>query len=372
MKTIIKLSFFIVALNLTHSLFASSGNIGESNRQAQEKIFNYWTPERLVNAKEMPHPQFNPNGVVEIDKDTLRQEVSQHHEGTPPVKNIKPDLSVLIPKSLLALKEKPLSQNFFDRGVSGYYFTSSRLNPLAADLEYPYSAVGILFFTIPGSGDFSCTAATINQRIIVTAGHCVHSGANGLAGYYTNFLFIPAYRDGMAPFQTWSGTFALTTDAWATSGGLVPNAADYAMIEVSDKVINGSTMRLGNVTGAIGWLTSAIMPNHVHILGYPFNFDSSQKMHQVMAQTARVVEPNNAEIGSDMGPGSSGGPWVQNFGPNSVGQPGGYSPYRNLIVGITSYGYTDSSIMLEGTSVLDSRFVDLYYSICAHRAGNCI
>lgn len=155
-------------------------------------------------------------------------------------------------------------------------------------------------------------------------------------------------------------------------GGLVPIAADYAMIEVSDQLINSTLTRLGNLTGAMGWLTNAVMPNHVHLIGYPCNFDSCQQMHQVIAQTARTVAPNNAEIGSDMGPGSSGSAWIQNFGPTAVGQTGGYSPYRNVIVGIISYGYTDPNILLEGTSILDSRFVTLYNTICAHRSGNCI
>lgn len=370
MKSIIKFGCFIVAFSATQPMFAASGDIEGIKLPNQEKIVHYWTAERLANAKEMPSPRIAPDQVKEINKDALGSVISHHRNGMPPTVKIKPDLTVHVPQNLV--KKRQGNQYYFDRGTSGFYFTSSRLNPMSADLLYPYSAIGRLFFTIPGVGDFTCSASTINQRIIVTAGHCVHAGEGGNAGYFTNFLFIPSYRQGMAPFQMWAGSFALTTDAWATGGGEVPNAADYAMIEVGDVLINGSFRRLGNVTGAIGWLTNAVMPNHIHTIGYPCNFDSCEIMHQVMAQTARMIAPNNAEIGSDMGPGSSGSPWIQNFGPTSVGQTGGYSPYRNVVVGVTSYGYTDPNILIEGTSIFDTRFLNLYNNICAHRSGNCI
>ncbi|KTC81465.1 trypsin-like serine peptidase [Legionella brunensis] len=374
MSILIKGSILIFSLYSFQVLADNEIEQGVENKQSEKSLLEYWTPERLMNAKEMPYPKADPNQVQEIDKDSLEapSEVEgfpQGEEGAPPENEIEPGSTPLIPQNMLDLKQETTSQFFFERGLSGANFTSSRLVPLTADLSYPYRTVGRLFFTIPGAGNYTCSASVLQQRVIVTAGHCVHSGNR--SGYFTNFLFIPAYRDGKAPYQTWSWRYVVTTSTWATGGGNVPNAADYAMIEVNDKTISGTVRRLGSVTGYLGYRLVSLTPNHVHLLGYPCNLDSCSKMHQVMAQSFRSVAPNNVEYGSDMQGGSSGGPWVQNFGLTAVGQVGANNPYRNAIVGITSYGYVNERIMLQGSSVLDTRFANLRNIVCNHRAGNC-
>lgn len=116
----------------------------------------------------------------------------------------------------------------------------------------------------------------------------------------TNLLFVPAFRDGVAPFQSWSAAYVVVPGTWATGGGTVPNAADYAMIELNDRTINGQVRRIGEVTGWLGYQTLRLLPNHAHLLGYPCNLDNCQKMHQVTAGSFRGVSPNNVEYGSDM------------------------------------------------------------------------
>ncbi|KTC91647.1 hypothetical protein OQJ18_11580 [Fluoribacter dumoffii] len=372
MKKMLKLCSFVLLSLGVFPVFAAEENTGVENNQSHNAILNYWTPERLNNAKEMPLPQIQPNQHEEIQINNLNTK-PEYQEGQPPDETIHPTPEVLIPQSLLQLKEKqiPQRQEFFDRGKSGANYTSSRLIPLTADLQYPYKAIGKLFFTIPGEGDFVCSASTIRQRIVLTAGHCVHAGFGGNAGYFTNFLFVPAYRDGVAPFGAWTWSYVRASNAWIVGAGDVPNSADYAMIEMADKVINGVTTRIGAVTGLLAWLTPSPVANHAHLIGYPCNLDNCEKMHQVTSQSVRIVAPNNAEYGSDMGGGSSGGPWIQNFGAGAVGQVGGYNSYRNAVIGVTSYGYTDSMIRLQGSSLFDSRFTDLMKIVCPHKAGNC-
>ncbi|ASQ46466.1 trypsin-like serine peptidase [Legionella clemsonensis] len=369
MKTLIKISSLLLLLCSSQVFADNEIDQGVENNQPENSLLEYWTPERLMNAKEMPYPRIAPNQVQEMDKGTLNLEESQQEEGAPPEEEIEPDLMPLIPESMLNIKPEDDSQAFFNRGLSGANFSSSRLVPVTADLVYPYRTVGRLFFTVPGQGNFTCSAAVIKQRIILTAGHCVHSGTS--SGYFTNFLFIPAYRSGKAPLRSWSWNYVLTTSTWARGGGVVPNSADYAVIEVKDNVIGSSTRRLGSVTGVLGWKTYSLIPNHVHLLGYPCNLDSCQLMHQVSAESYRAVVPNNVEYGSDMQGGSSGGPWVQNFGMPARGQTGGLNPARNAVVGVTSYGYVDTRYMLQGSSVLDNRFIALLNTICARRSGNC-
>ena len=69
--------------------------------------------------------------------------------------------------------------------------------------------------------------------------------------------------------------------------------------------------------------------------------------------------------------GSSGGPWVQNFGAYSVGQPGALNPGINRVVGVTSWGYINTALKGQGASIFNNEFTTLLNAMCAHKAGNC-
>jgi len=58
-------------------------------------------------------------------------------------------------------------------GTAGLDFTRSRVTPRTAVTANPYKAAGKLFFTEPGVGDFQCSASIIDNRVIVTAAHCL-------------------------------------------------------------------------------------------------------------------------------------------------------------------------------------------------------
>lgn len=371
MKNVLKISACFLLGATTMPAFSESQTSFGIENTAPSSSLNYWTAEKLQHAKEMTIPSVTPGAIRALPANNLPNAPSDSGDGSLPEENteISP-LPLYYPESLeLITQDSKTSQ--FNRGDLKFDFTSSRLVPLTADLEYPYRTIGKLFFTIPNEGDYVCSASVLRHRVVLTAGHCVHAGSNGSAGFYTNFLFVPAYRDGIAPLKSWTWTYATTTSTWATGKGNVPNAADYAMIEISDQSINGTSKRIGTVTGYLGYQTQALHPNHAHLLGYPCNFDSCQKMHQVSAQSARLTSPNNAEYGSDMRGGSSGGPWVQNFGNPSIGQTGGLNPGVNRIVGVTSYGYVANEYKAQGSSILDSRFIDLLNTICARKVDNC-
>jgi hypothetical protein len=190
-------------------------------------------------------------------------------------------------------------------------------------------------------------------------------------GLRTNFLFVPAFRNGAAPFQSWNWAFVAVTDTWAGGGGEVPNAADYAMLEMRDRLFSGILRRIGDITGWFGWQTLSLSRNHTTKLGYPCNLDNCQMMHQELSGNFRNTSPNNVEYGSQSRGGSSGGPWVQNFGAVSTDQTGGLKPGTNRVVGVTSYGYVSTDPKVQGASILDSRWVQIWQIVCAHRAGNC-
>ena len=256
-------------------------------------------------------------------------------------------------------------------GTSGCLFSSSRLVPPTSNTKYPNRMIGTLFFNRPGGGSYMCSAAVLRPRVVLTAGHCVHQGSGGAAGFYTDFIFCPAYQIGASRYGCWTWNYVATTSDWANSGGYAPNAADYAMIEMADQNVSGQTTRIGDLLGWFGYATSSLTSNHVDIFGYPGNLDAGNRPHKVGAQRCASGGSNTELYGSDMEGGSSGGPFVQDFGALSNGQALQSPAGPNLIVGVVSYGSVSTEPKRQGASIFDTRFTGLLSTVCAHRSGNC-
>jgi V8-like Glu-specific endopeptidase len=334
----------------------------------------FWTPERAASMLPSPWPIVRHSDLDSMaaasaeDSSAEDFDVSAHA----PIEDVAPDESLrLFDPSELRLSSTAMSTK--DVGSAKGYFTSSRLIPLEADLAYPYRATGKLLYEIPGKGSYWCTAAVLSRRVILTAGHCVHSGTAS-PGFYTKFVFVPAYRDGAAPFGVWPATYVTVTSTWATGLGKLPNSADYALLELGDVTLtDGVLHRIGDVTGSFGALLSGLQANHLTMLGYPGNLDGGNKLHQVTAFTLKFDKKANCGAsGSDMMQGSSGGPWIQNFGLPAAGQSVAGGPTMlNRIVGVTSFGSTSPSPKAANASAFDGRLSSLVSAVCAHKAGNC-
>lgn len=195
---------------------------------------------------------------------------------------------------------------------------------------------------------------------------------NGQAGWYTNFVFVPATRDGSAPYGTWTWNGkATTSNEWYSGGGTVPNLASFGIIMLN---LNSAGWRIGSVVGWLGWGSNLLSGNNIlHQVGYATNLDSSNKMHSVYTTVFRTLSLSNAEVASPM-LGAVGPPLIQNFGFNSVGEPAGtYRTARNAVVGVTSYYYTSTTLAC-GTSTIgaSSSFASMMTTACAWAANNCV
>ena len=245
------------------------------------------------------------------------------------------------------------------KGTGKAHFTSQGLVPEEAQYEYPYRTVGLVFFHDSSTGnDYACTAAVIRQRVIVTAGQCIHSGDN-TPGFYDDWLFVPSY-DGGDPFGTWDWEYVAVSSTWAQGGGTVPNAADYGLIELADQSYEGAIRKIGQVTGTLGFVINKLHPNHATIVGYSPNFDSATLQHQVSAQAFKKLTNNNVEHGSDLR--MQGAAIIQDFGdvPSAIKWVGTLSYWRNPV-----------GVKLQGASIPDSRFSALMTAVCNRRSGNC-
>jgi hypothetical protein len=124
--------------------------------------------------------------------------------------------------------------------------------------------------------------------------------------------------------------------------------------------------------------TGHLFDTAVSILGYPCNFDACNIMQRVDSSDHRpsgVASGNNGdtayEYGSDMTGGSSGGPWVENFGNPASDAPTGGFNVRNTVVAVTSYGYNDPNVRVQGASQFNADFTSIQTTMCNFAAGNC-
>jgi V8-like Glu-specific endopeptidase len=338
------------------------------NKSAAGRVKSAWTPERLRAARPLQTPRLS---VAYTALGSIAEEAvsgrSVSAPGQRPLPGIRPLKSNRLfdpaPRGTAGAYVRGIAEPA--GGSTGALFTSHYLIPEDADLEYPYSTAGKFFFTIPGEGDFYCSGAVLRKRIVITAGGCVHQGSGGNNGFYEDFLFVPAYRDGDAPLGVWEWAAVTVSAPWSQSNGRLPNAADWALVEMADQTFDGEELRIGDVTGTVGYATRRLRPNHATILAYPSNFDQGEWMHQVSAKDFRATKPpatNNVEYGSDMRAGSEGGPLFQDFGddPNLV-----------KLVGVLSYYTSSAKVKTQGASVLDNRFATDLDAVCAEQAGNC-
>jgi V8-like Glu-specific endopeptidase len=266
-------------------------------------------------------------------------------------------------------------------GDAGLDFTRSRIAPKTANIATPYRTTGKMFFTIPGQGNFVCSASTIDDRVVLTAAHCLYTPAAGPdPGFHTNITFVPGYdgtRTSLAkqrPFGTWASTQSVIPQNWVDTEGSLPSKTDYGVFVVADQSISGSVKKLAAVSGQYRTVTNHLSDTHVTMLGYPCNLDDCNVMQRNDSSDHRLPpgfgDAQNAyEYGSDMEGGSSGGPWIENFG---TGDPiSGTNTSRNRVVAVTSYGYINGLPKVQGASELDSTFNAVKNFACNATAGNC-
>jgi len=201
---------------------------------------------------------------------------------------------------------------------------------------YPYSTVGVLFFEQYGV-DYRCSAASIGNSAIWTAGHCIHKGDNSPDGWSTNVVFAPAYKNGNAPLGVWTvsdfdpdNPNLFTKGFWYEFGDLRYDMAGAVLNEWNNQTISEVVGSLGfayKLSGGLHWLN----------MGYPSAPPFDGKTQQICAASFAYADtsmpaPSPVAMGCDMTRGSSGGPWILSFS--------GHVGSTNFLNGNNSYRYT--------------------------------
>lgn len=215
--------------------------------------------------------------------------------------------------------------------------------------QYPSRSVGKVFFRLPGDGTlWHCSATTIgsaSRRLVLTAGHCVHSGGPG-GGWATEFLFVPYYDRGSRPHGTFAATYLTSKDPW------VQDRNFYYDMGIAIVATNESGRRVVDEVGGNGAFWNEPREVHVVAQGYPLDIDGGERAKLCEGDTERVSLVDwRPAFPCGFGHGASGGPWFQEYEEDPGGWGFGY------VNGVTSTGADGGRI---ATPYFDDDFKSLY------------
>jgi V8-like Glu-specific endopeptidase len=179
--------------------------------------------------------------------------------------------------------------------------------------------VGALFVRV-GSADHFCTASVVDspgRDLLITAAHCIYGGTG--IGYRKDIVFIPDYREGLAPYGIWTPRQLLVAPQWISD-------ADPSL-DVGFVVLEPYQGQ--NIEDILGANQLAFNPgyrNLVRVTGYPANGNSPITCRNWTSKLS--LTQLQFECGGFTG-GTSGSPWVTNFDRKTrtgtiVGVIGGY------------------------------------------------
>jgi len=188
----------------------------------------------------------------------------------------------------------------------------SALAPTAAGVPWAgggqvVATTGKVFFTL-GGADYVCSASSVasdNLSTVLTAGHCLY----GEGAFASDFVFVPGYDEGAAPYGRWTATDLVTTPQWEASEDL--------NFDVGFAVVgrNGSGQALADVVGAQGIGFNQARGQQTYAFGYPAAAPYDGESLQYCAGVVRddLLGSTDQGLTCGMTGGSSGGPWYSGF-----------------------------------------------------------
>lgn len=182
---------------------------------------------------------------------------------------------------------------------------------------------GRVFFTFQGR-TASCTGDAItsqNASTVITAGHCVKYQGS----WHTNWVFVPGYDNGNAPYGQWTAAKTLTTPQWEASEDI-----NYDVGTAVVAPLNGRT--LTSVVGAQGIQFNGGYNKPMYSFGFPAAspYDGTKLIYCSGDSSKDFLFSQDHSLGCNMTGGSSGGPWLTGFD-EATG--------TGLQVSVNSFGY---------------------------------
>ena len=223
---------------------------------------------------------------------------------------------------------------------------------------YPYRTVGKLFFTL-GNTSYVCSASVIRPHLLLTARHCVLDAS---AGWASNVVFYPGYFNGVTNtrLKAWKARRMGTWSYAGTGAGLKWDIGFIQTYDDNNTSCGTSGHAIEYYTGFLGWMYGGYVGDrNYHAMGYPHAAPFNGLFMVIATSDVGNIDPLNQpgtfSIGNDMTGGSSGGPWLVDFGVNN---------YAN---GLNSYKWTNPNRPLEMNSPNFQQ--DNFYNLLAWAQG---
>jgi V8-like Glu-specific endopeptidase len=347
-----------------------------------QAVADYWTDDRLSNARPMPVPKGTPEDVSASAAPAAGPLQSgagglpSHHD----------------PATAASSERFPLNQeddSDAEATPDAFSYEMPFSNYRAGNRNtYPYSTIGKLFFTIPAGnseppGDYVCSASVaIKTYYVVTARHCVFDIGSG--HFYTNWVFYPGWNNGSD--STLHGAwFPEVVATWVSANTRsLTTGWDIALMAMHDSTNRGCAGNTGRTIGSYtGWLGYSYGGSYAqrqwNIFGYPQGspFEGNY-LYQDNGATG-LVNPlgttNIVEVGNPQTGGTSGGPWIIGFDPANATDPNpnnNVNPtLKNLANGVNSFVWTRPAqpLAINGTIFVQSNFWNLVTFLNAQKCS---
>jgi V8-like Glu-specific endopeptidase len=208
--------------------------------------------------------------------------------------------------------------------------------PRNADLSYPLSTVGKVFFTTSSGQDAVCSGTAVeslNQSVVDTAGHCLYLYGD----WVQNVVFCPLYENGTTPYGCWAARDLEVPTDWINAK---PNDFhhDFGMAIVAPNDEGSLTDLVGGAGWAYNQPANQSFSAYGYPAGYPFDGQTRQSCEDASGAAWEHGGGTVVSIPCNMTGGSSGGPWFIQIDGNwylnghndfiSIIQPGHmFSPY---------------------------------------------
>jgi len=302
----------VAALLLVPAAAGASTPVTERTATSAAAVRDYWSQARMRAAEpiEAPVTELPPEG------DPLTRVPTTAGASYVPAGGADPRI----------LAGSPSKASDAVRGILPGSTREEILDPAEPD----FRSHGRVFFTIATgakAGDYVCSATAVNSRnrsLVWTAGHCVFPEGGG--EFAANWVFVPAYHEGSAPFGEWPAKRLATTGPW--------EAAANIKYDLGAAVVRTSPTagKLQNVIGARGIGFDQPREHTYQAYGYPavqppLEFTGEREFRCTSPLGGNdepgTTGPPTMSIGCDMTGGSSGGAWIAG----------------TILLSVTSYGY---------------------------------
>jgi hypothetical protein len=179
----------------------------------------------------------------------------------------------------------------------------------------PATTTGKVFFTTHNGENWECSGSTVHSNgkdSVITAGHCVYGSLGGEVpgeGWRTNWIFVPDYSNGYAPYGVWTAKELWGAHQLRQQPG---RGRRHGRRRHQHQRLRPAHRQRGRRAGLC--LELAVQRVRVRLRlpgGGAFNGQT--------LQYCNGSEFNWADVSSTMGPpcnftdGSSGGPWLMSF-----------------------------------------------------------